>query len=181
MKAFLEEFLPRLVPGWRHGEDFLLVPHEGKSDLDKSMPRKIKAWREPGARFVVVRDNDGADCSALKARLLQTCAESSRPVMVRLVCQELEAWYLASPEALQIAYPSCHGSIRKLAQRFPDPDVCIKPSMELNRLIPEFQKRDAARRMGRLLEPDGSRSASFRIFVAGVLRLVSGSSMECKV
>lgn len=63
MKAFLLEFLPRLVPGWRHEEHFLLVPHEGKSDLDKSIPRKVKAWREPGVRFVIVRDNDGADCS----------------------------------------------------------------------------------------------------------------------
>ena len=68
MKAMLAEYLPRLVPGWIQGQHFLLLPHQGKSDLDKSIPIKLKAWQEPGARFVVVRDNDNADCLALKAR-----------------------------------------------------------------------------------------------------------------
>lgn len=30
MKAFLREFLPRVVRGWRENEHFLLVAHEGK-------------------------------------------------------------------------------------------------------------------------------------------------------
>lgn len=41
MKAFLLEFLPRLIPGWQHEIDFLLIPHQGKSDLDKSIPKKL--------------------------------------------------------------------------------------------------------------------------------------------
>ena len=36
MKAFLEEFLPRLMPGF----DFLCLSHEGKQDLEKSIDRK---------------------------------------------------------------------------------------------------------------------------------------------
>ena len=65
MKVLLEGLLPRLVPCL----PFLCVPHEGKQDLERSIPRKLRAWREPGVRFVVVRDNDGSDCRALKARL----------------------------------------------------------------------------------------------------------------
>jgi len=57
MKILLEELLPRLVPGM----PFICIPHEGKQDLEKSISRKLRAWREPGARFVVVRDNDGGD------------------------------------------------------------------------------------------------------------------------
>lgn len=38
MKAMLAEYLPRLVPGWIQGQHFLLLPHQGKSDLDKSIP-----------------------------------------------------------------------------------------------------------------------------------------------
>lgn len=171
MKAFLREFLPRLVPGWREAEHFLLVPHEGKSDLEKSIPRKLAAWREPGVRFLILRDNDGADCVELKARLLDVCRKTSREVLVRLVCQELEAWYLAQAEALAQAYPSKATAIASLSIRYNDPDACAKPSRELARVIPDFQKLDAARRLGRRLACDHLRSASFRAFVTGILRL----------
>ena len=67
MKELLDGLLPRIFPGL----NFQCVPHEGKSDLDKSIPRKLKAWLEPGVRFVVVRDNDNADCSDIKAWVIQ--------------------------------------------------------------------------------------------------------------
>ncbi|WP_260682384.1 DUF4276 family protein [Tepidimonas fonticaldi] len=175
MKAFLVEFLPRLIPGWCHEEHFLLVPHEGKSDLEKSIARKLSAWREPGARFVIVRDNDGANCAALKARLLGLCQGASRHVLVRLVCQELEAWYLAQPDALAGTYPSRAKAIKRMARRHNDPDACAKPSRELARVIPEFQKQDAARRLARLLAVDDTRSASFRVFVSGVQQLAASA------
>ena len=163
--------MPRIVPGWCEGEHFLLIPHEGKSDLDKSIPIKLKAWRYPGDRFVVVRDNDGADCLAVKARLRMLCQSGGREAIIRLICQELEGWYLADPAALQAAYPESRKAVDKLVRRFPEPDACIKPSRELEREIPQFQKRDGARRLGRLLEPDRSMSASHRVFVDTVVRL----------
>ena len=175
MTVFLREFLPRLVPGWREQEHFLLVPHEGKSDLDKSIARKLAAWREPGARFVIVRDSDGADCTALKDRLPSLCQNTTHRVLVRLVCQELEAWYLAQPHALADAYPSRTRSVTRLASRHLDPDVRTKPSRELKRAIPELQKQDAARRLGQRLAPDDTRSASFRVFVAGVRQLAASA------
>ncbi len=69
MKALLEKLLPRVVQDL----PFLCVPHEGKADLEKSAPRKIRAWREPGVRFVIVRDQNGGDCRAVKSRLLRVC------------------------------------------------------------------------------------------------------------
>ena len=44
MKVLLDGLLPRLFPGL----PFLCVPHGGKNDLEKSLPRKLRAWREPG-------------------------------------------------------------------------------------------------------------------------------------
>lgn len=173
MRVFLQTFLPRLIPGWREQEHFLLVPHEGKSDLDKSIPRKLAAWREPGARFVIVRDNDGANCTALKARLLGLCKGGSHQALVRLICQELEAWYLAQADALAHAYPASAKAIQRLAKRHADPDACAKPSRELARVIPEFQKQDAARRLGQRVDPASSRSTSFRVFVAGIQSLTA--------
>lgn len=176
MYAFLLEWLPRLIPGWIEGRHFLLIKHQGKSDLEKSIPVKLKAWREPGVRFVIVRDNDGADCRALKSKLLKLCGTGKRPVMVRLVCQELEAWYLGDADALSQAYPEEVSSVIKLTKRFADPDACLKPSVELEREIPSFQKQDAARRLGRLVDASRTRSRSCIVFASGVVRVAQGQA-----
>ena len=104
MQVLLDDWLPRLFPGWMEGEHFQCVPHEGKSDLERSIPRKLAAWRYPGDRFVIVRDADNSDCVDLKARLVALCAKAGRPdTMVRLVCQELESWYLGDLAAVAAA------------------------------------------------------------------------------
>lgn len=83
MKVLLDGLLPRLVPGLQ----FLCVPHEGKQDLEKSVPRKLRAWREPGVRFVVLRDKDGGDCRELKRKLVSLCEAGGYPnTLVRIAC-----------------------------------------------------------------------------------------------
>lgn len=173
MKAFLLEYLPRLIPGWTHEQDFLLVPHSGKSDLDRSIPNKLKKWREPGVQFVIVRDHDGANCLASKAHLIALCKGTGRSALVRLVCQELESWYLGDALALAAAYPQRRNEAARLSKRFPDPDSCLKPSLELSRALPEFQKHDGARRLGRLLCHTKNTSTSFRVFAQGVEQIVA--------
>lgn len=44
MRDLLVRLLPRLYPNMV----FEFLVHEGKSDLDRSIPRKLRAWREPG-------------------------------------------------------------------------------------------------------------------------------------
>ncbi|SMF97048.1 protein of unknown function [Methylomagnum ishizawai] len=169
MKILLEGLLPRLFPGL----DFVLVPHEGKRDLEKSIPRKLKAWNDPKVRFVVVEDNDGGDCSGLKSKLRFLCEQAGQSdTLVRIVCQELEAWYLGEPEALAEAYGN--PKLAKLAAKakFREPDALIKPSVELERLVPEFQKLAGARLLGSRLTETRNRSPSFRCFIAGVGRMV---------
>ena len=57
MAILLDQMLPRFFPELR----FQCVPHDGKRDLMKSIPRKLRGWREPGVRFVVVQDQDQDD------------------------------------------------------------------------------------------------------------------------
>lgn len=174
MQVLLGELLPRLFPGWIEEQHFLCVPHEGKGDLDRSIPRKLAAWRVPGDRFVIVRDTDGADCVDLKRRLVDACTASGRPdSMVRLVCQELEAWYLGDLQALADEYAEPALAARSRQARFRDPDAIVKPSHELARLIPDFGKRAGARAMGARLDPDRNTSRSFGHFVSGLRRLVA--------
>jgi hypothetical protein len=175
MKNLLEVLLPRLFPGWKSGIHFLCVPHQGKSHLDLSIPRKLSAWRIPGDRFVIVRDNDNADCSQVKARMLSLCAQSGRPdTLVRLVCQELEGWYLGDLAALATAYDAARLDSAALRKRFSTPDGWQKPSVELERLIPTFQKGSGARLMGHWLgQAQSNRSRSYQVFLEGVTRMAT--------
>lgn len=158
MKRFMDAYLPREFPGL----EFICIPHEGKSDLEKSLPRKLRAWREPGVRFLVIRDSDGSPPGHIEHNLCQICAGAGRPdAAVRLAYQELEAWYLGDVVLLGVAYGK---DLSREAGKgtYRDPDSIGAPSALVKKLIPEFQKTDGARRLGALLEVDQNRSVSFR-------------------
>lgn len=172
MKTLLDGFLPRIFSGWLPEIHFKCIPHQGKSDLDLSVPRKLNSWRVPGDRFVVVRDNDNANCSDIKARYLSICHAAGRPdTLVRLVCQELEGWYVGDLDALARAFGNPKLNTPALQKRFSDPDTWQKPSAELARLIPTFQKGSGARAMSLTLSDRHNRSKSFQVFVQGVQKL----------
>jgi hypothetical protein len=180
MKKLLEGLLPRLFPGWIEHEHFLCIPHQGKSDLDTSIPRKLAAWQVPYDRFVIVRDNDNADCMVLKSRFLAMCAANGRSdTLVRLVCQELEGWYLGDLSALAFAFNSPKLNTPRNAKRFFVPDERQKPSIEVARLIPEFQKGNGARLMGNHLNIENiNKSKSFQVFISGVQRMAHDMGWE---
>ena len=167
MKALLDALLPRLFPALR----FMCVPHEGKQDLEKSIPRKLRAWREPGVRFVVVRDNDGADCREVKQTLVHLTRVGGRDdTLVRIACQELEAWYFGAPEALASAFQ--RPDLRRLRNkaRFRDPDAIEQPALALAKQVEEFQKVSGARLMAQHLSRD-NHSRSFQVLMDGIERL----------
>ena len=121
---------------------------------------------------MVLRDNDGADCRKVKARLQDLCRRGGREdAVVRIACQELEAWYLGEPDALAEAFG--RDAVRRISgrARFRDPDSVVHPSGAVRDLIPEFQKTSGARRMAEFLSREGNRSASFRCLMQGIERL----------
>lgn len=164
MRALLEELLPRL---WSADEvSFVYVTHDGKQDLEKSIPRKLRAWREPGVCFVIVRDQDNGDCSLLKRKLAMLCIQGGRPdAVVRIACRELEAWYFGDPDAMANAFED--EALRDIhaTERFRKPDEIVQPSKVLQELVPSFQKVAGARRMGRCLDRNRNISPSFRTFL----------------
>ena len=169
MADLLERLLPRFFPGLQ----FQCLPHEGKQDLARSIPRKLRAWREPGVRFVVMRDQDLADCHEVKTQLVELCQSAGRrDVLVRVVCRELEAWYIGEPVALALAFPRAGERVKRelRKRRFRNPDAVVNPSAAVARLIPEFQKRRGARSIAEFLSRD-NRSRSFQVFLEGLERL----------
>lgn len=169
VKYLLDELLPRILPP---DVTFQTIPHRGKRDLEKSIPRKLRGWNEPGdIRFVILHDQDMQDCIELKQEILRLCEATDRPCLVRIACQEMEAWYFGDIEALCSAYdrPKLKCLIGKKKYRVPDaiPD----PKEELYKLIPEHQQITGAKRVAPYMDIERNTSESFQQFVSGVRRL----------
>jgi len=173
MKELLDKLLPDLLP---QGVDFMTVTHEGKQDLEKSITRKLRAWKEPGVRFIIVRDQDGGDCCRIKDNLSSICAQVGRPdSVVRIVCNELESWFLGDLTAVAAAYdkPSIARLQRK--KKYRNPDGVTNAAEELKKLVPDYQKLQGARRIADYIDRDRNLSNSFHAFLEGVLRIANSN------
>lgn len=140
MKVLLEGLLPRLFPNL----SFLCVPHEGKQDLEKSIPKKLRAWREPGVCFIVIQDNDGGDCHSLKTSLNALCHGGGRgDSLVRIACQELEAWYFGEPDAMAEAFAD--DRLRRIGSKalYREPDASSVRPPRSRGLCPSSRKSQA--------------------------------------
>jgi hypothetical protein len=173
MQVVLENLLPRILsPNWILGQNYFIRAHEGKSDLQKSIPKKIKVfsnYHEP-AGVVIVHDQDANDCKSLKTKLLNLCTPNGDcPVLVRIVCRELEAWYLGEMGAIQKSYPNFKLDKFKSKAKFRTPDK-LNAADELKNMLPEFQKIASARTISKHLSisDEDNKSESFRQFVMGV-------------
>jgi hypothetical protein len=173
----LRALLPKLYPKWLEEHDWVPIVFPGKQALDKGINSKLLAWREPGIRFVILRDNDNGDCRALKAKLLQksTCRPAEE-VLVRIICQELESWFLGDIPAILSAYPRCGLKAEQLPAKFREPDTLGKASEELARLTKTKAKRSRAEMISPAMNPQQNRSHSFKVFLAGLERLVAQSA-----
>lgn len=170
MKEVLDIILPRLLP---EGTDFITIPHNGKSDLEQSIPRKLKAWRQPNTKFVIVRDQDSADCIKVKKHLKDIVEPYGREVLIRIACKELEAWYFGDLNAVSKAYGYSLESLANKRQ-YRDPDKIENPKAELKRLLPLHQQLEGARNIAIHMDICNNTSSSFNQFVLGVRKFVCG-------
>ncbi len=171
MQYLLDQLLPRILPS---DIEYQTIPHHGKSDLQRSLPRKLRAWNEPGdIRFVIVHDQDNKDCVILKKHLLSMCEDSNRRVLVRIACQELEAWYFGDLPALALAYGNDKIPTHANKSIYRIPDKIPSPKKALYTLIPEHQQILGAKRVAPHMNIDKNTSASFNAFVQGIRQFAS--------
>ena len=173
MDATLRNLLPKLFPDFREYEHWLIIHHQGRSDLERSYPIKMKAWREPGVRFIILRDNDGADCLVLKQKLVAKIPNNAPEYLVRIVCQELESWFLGDLAAVAAAYPAAarHQQFKSLSRS--DPDQLTNASDLIRQLTGTQTKIGRAGEIAKQMQPANNRSTSFQVFVNGLSRLIS--------
>lgn len=167
MKEVLDIILPKILP---ETVTFRTIPHSGKSDLQESIPRKLKAWRQPDTKFVIVRDQDSGDCIQIKEFLKELTEPYGREVLIRIACRELEAWYFGDLKAVSKAYGLDVTALSNKKQ-FRNPDEIGNPKQELRKIFPKHQQLDGARRIAAHMDVDKNSSISFQVFVEGVRRL----------
>jgi putative uncharacterized protein XOO0504 len=185
MKVFLEGFLPeRLDRDWTFEAHSL----QGKHRLLKRAVKLAKGHHDSGHHVLILVDRDASDCIQLKKQLTDSLASAGLSLasakqrrtgdaLVRIVVQELEAWFLCDP-ALLVVYPGIRSGYRN-ARRYRDPEGIPDCWESLRDLVHkagyDFSKVSCARRMSHLMaqrEDDTCNdSASFQHFVRGLSQL----------
>lgn len=168
-KELLAVILKRILPSNVHP---ILIAHNGKSDLRKSIPRKLNGWREPNTRFVVVHDQDSNDCRELKQSLKELCDESKENVLIRIACHEMEAWYFGDLLAVSKAYGKDYTALSR-KQKYRYPDQIENPKMELRKIIPQHEQIAGARRIAPFMDIDNNTSPSFNTLINGIKNICS--------
>ena len=178
METFLRGWLPRV----RAGDWFEIHAYPGKQALLRHLPARLRAYRRwlPRDHRLVLRvDRDQQDCRDLKQALLEGIAaaglvakgsSSAFDAAVRIVEEELEAWFIGEPDALCTAYPRLPSSFAR-ARSFREPDRITGTWEALERLLRRHgyhrggrQKIELARQVARHFEASRNRSPSFRVF-----------------
>jgi hypothetical protein len=167
-KEVLDIVLPKILPKGTH---YNIAVHSGKGALRKSIPIKLRAWNIPDTKFVVLYDQDSAECVQLKNDLQSLCNEHREGVLVRIACVELEAWYFGDLNAVGKAYDMKKLSELSQKAKFREPDKIRNPKNELKKLIPRHQQIIGAKRIAPHMNIAGNTSQSFNAFVTGVQSL----------
>lgn len=171
-KEMLQGMLPKLLPD--NVTPRYIVFH-GKQDLEKQLVRRLRFWCTPDTKFVVIRDQDSADCKVVKAKLVDLCEQAGRPdTLVRVACHELESFYLGDLAAVEAGLQLTGLARRQLSSNFRDPDHLANPAQEMKRLTKgKYQKKSGSRAIGPHLNLEKNRSKSFFTLITGVKKLVA--------
>lgn len=94
MMYFLKGLLPRILPEhFQYKENYFIRPHNGKSDLIRSLPYKIRAYNSypRPIRIVIIHDQDSNDCQKLKKVISDVLVRENNqlPYLIRIACREL--------------------------------------------------------------------------------------------
>lgn len=172
MKEFLTILLPNILDNqWVLNINYFIRSFEGKSDLQKNIPSKIKLlsnWNHEAVGVVIMQDQDSSDCKVLKQKLIEICNQNGNcPKLVRIICRELESWYLGDFLAVNKAYPSFKYQNYTNKSKFRIPDNC-NAFDELKKILPEFQKVGGAKKIAPFMTINKNKSESFQKTVTGL-------------
>jgi hypothetical protein len=178
MKNVLDVLLPRILP---ENVSFRIYPHQGKGDLIQALQKTVPSIsRIPGAGILIICDQDEEDCVSLKRKLLEKISgRCGCAYFVRIVCRELESWFLGDLEAVEKAYPRFKAQQHANKKELREVDSIQKPSKYLLQIIPEFSgngtlpKLEVSRKVAEHMNIDSNKSPSFGHTVEAVRKLTA--------
>lgn len=176
-KELIDRLFPRLFPPDQFNCSHRCIPFEGKQDLEKNIITKIRAYKVPNSRFVILRDQDSGDCFKIKKSLKELAARAGKKdALVRIACREIESWYLADLAAVEQGLSLQGLNKQQDNRKYRAPDYLESPSQELSKLTQkQYQKMSGSRKIAPHLDLTNRRSPSFYHFVEGLKRVVDAS------
>lgn len=170
-KEMLKGVLPRILP---EGISVRYIVFSGKRDLYKHLKHKLRHWRLPGCRFVVMCDQDQEDCKGVKTKLKLLCREAGKnDVLIRIACHELESFYLGDLSAVEIGLGIRGLGAKQERRKFRNPDAVCSPADELLRLTGNmYGKVSGSRAIAPYLHLNSNRSGSFNRLLTGIKTLL---------
>jgi len=155
---------------------YQFIVFEGKQDLDKKLVTRLKAWRDPNAVFLVLRDQDSADCRAVKQSLISLCQNTEKTFIVRIACHELESFYLGDLAAVEQGLGLAKLSRQQNKKKFSNPDRLSNASQLLKDLTNgKYQKILGSRAISQHLDVGNNKSHSFNVLVKGIIQILDHS------
>lgn len=173
MTPVLKKVMQVIRPESIEGLDWIIISHRGKADLAQSLVRKMREWNYRNPHFLILHDNDRGDCYQLKEKLLQLASQANKPYHVRIVCQELEAWFIGDLHAVERAFPSSSATNQAGREPFRNPDFVTQPSEVITKFTGTTAKVGRAEKISNFLNLETNRSPSFQLLISTIKKLCS--------
>jgi hypothetical protein len=177
MENLLNIVLPQILPtGYELGRNCFVRPHQGKSDLQRSIPKKVTAYRHfpQAVRLIVIQDQDSNDCVILKQNLIDLIRTQNlhQPYLVRIACKELENWYLGDMQAIESIYPTFKATTHQKKAKYRHTDN-IFGADDLERQIKDFSKGYASKNIPKNMILNKNTSPSFNHLLSGIEKFLN--------
>jgi len=175
-REMLKGVLPRLFPV---GVNFKYIVFDGKQDLEKQLPAKLRNWQLPDSLFLVIRDQDSADCKKVKEKLVDICKCAGKPhALVRIACHELESFYLGDLAAVEKGLGLANIARLQVKAKYRFPDKTANPCNELEKLTNHtYQNVMGSRKIAPFLALTDNKSHSFNKLVTGLQSLINNRAI----
>lgn len=178
-KILFDTILPSVLSN--QNVTYRIYPHQGKQDLERALKTTLPHISKiPYSKILITRDQDSSGCIELKQKLesliKNTCQCEYR---IRIVCKELEAWFLGDLKAIQLAFPRFKPEQYQSKADFKNVDAIINPNHYLLKIIPEYKgksnlpKLETAERISPFLDLEHNQSSSFNHTLNAIKELLS--------
>lgn len=166
-----KEFLKQLMPRITNEIESIFISFDGKSDLEESITRKLRAFNTEDTFFIILRDQDNGECLEIKNRIKQKCyAANKSDAYVRIACRELESWYFGDLKTVESVL-NISGLNKKYGRTklYRIPDEIVNPKRELKKITNNKYKEIASsREIGRCIDYNNNKSNSFNLLMSTI-------------